>query len=128
MILGVFIHSALSNMKLSYEIGLLKSRGVSKKDLVKLGLSEIHLILVIGFIFSSISLIGIRLLMMFLNIIRSSDIGSTFLLYYQQPKIIDLIGIIIGTVLFYISYFCLNYLQIIKSSANRDLEKILRIY
>ncbi len=128
MILGVFIHSALSNMKLSYEIGLLKSRGVSKKDLIKLSLSEIHLILVIGFIFSSISLIGIRLLMMFLNIIRGSDIGSTFLLYYQNPKIIDLIGIIVGSVLFYISYFCLNYLQIIKASANRDLEKILRIY
>ena len=127
MILGVFINSALSNLKLSYEIGLLKSRGVSKKDLVKLSLSEIHLILVIGFIFSSISLIGIRLLMMFLNIIRGGDIGNSFLLYYQQPKIIDLIGIIVGTVLFYISYFCLNYLQIIKSSASRDLEKILRI-
>jgi ABC-type antimicrobial peptide transport system permease subunit len=127
MILGVFIHSALSNMKLSYEIGLLKSRGVSKKDLVKLSLSEIHLILVIGFIFSSISLISIRLLIMFLNIIRGSDIRSTFLLYYQNPMIKDLIGIIVGTVLFYISYFSLNYLQIIKSSANRELEKILRI-
>ncbi|MHA1474337.1 MAG: FtsX-like permease family protein [Promethearchaeota archaeon] len=127
MILGIFIHSALSNMNLSYEIGLLKSRGVSKKDLVKLSLSEIHLILVIGFVFSSISLIGIKLLIMFLNIIRGSDIGSTFPLYYQNPKIIDFIGIIVGTVLFYISYFCLNYLQIKKSSASRDLEKILRI-
>ncbi|QEE17815.2 FtsX-like permease family protein [Promethearchaeum syntrophicum] len=127
MVIGVFFHSTLSNMKSSYEIGLLKSRGVSKKDLLKLSLSEIHLILVIGFIFSSISLIGIRLLMTFLNLIRSTDIGSLVFIYYQQPKIIDLIGIIVGTILFYITYFSLNYLQIIKSSANRDLEKILRI-
>jgi len=127
MILGVFIHSALSNMKLSYDIGLLRSRGVSKKDLVKLSLSEISLIIVIGCIFSTISLLGIRLLMLFLNIIRSTDIGGRFLLIYQQPKLPDLLGIIVGTIVFSLSYLCLNYLQITKASANRDLEKILRI-
>jgi hypothetical protein len=127
MIFGVFIHSALSNMSLAHEIGLLRSRGVSKKDLIKLNLSEILLILGIGFVLSTISLIGINTLMIFLNIIRADDYENLFLLIYQQPKITDLIGIIVGTAVFSLSYFCVNYLQIMKSSSKRDLEKILRI-
>jgi ABC-type antimicrobial peptide transport system permease subunit len=124
--IGFILFSTFNNKSSSFEVGLLRAKGFSKKDLIKISFYESVILSLLGLVFCLLLFVAQPVMLMFLNRIRTGGFDQDFYLYYKPNPWKSIGSILLGGLFFlWIEYYYLVQ-QVKQTDIKKELERILR--
>ncbi|WP_371806588.1 FtsX-like permease family protein [Candidatus Lokiarchaeum ossiferum] len=123
---GFLIFSMNSSLQIKKEIAILRTKGLREEDFLKSALIESGIIALMGSLFSLISIIGVKGLLLYLNLRRTGSGDDQFFIYYQTNWLIYLLCFFLGGILFFSINFAYNLMQIRDTRVDHKLEDLMR--
>lgn len=123
---GFLIFSMNSSLQIKKEIAILRTKGLREEYFVKSALIESGIISLIGSLFSLISFIGVKGLLLYLNFRRTGSGDDQFFIYYQTNWLIYLLCFFLGGISFFSINFAYNLMQIRDTRVDHQLEDLMR--
>ena len=81
---GFILFSTFNNKSSSFEVGLLRAKGFSKKDLIRISFYESVILSLLGLLFCMLLFVAQPVMLMFLNRIRTGGFDQDFYLILKQ--------------------------------------------
>jgi predicted nucleic acid-binding Zn ribbon protein len=123
ILLGIGTNIYSSYKKVDPQIGLLRAKGYQKKDLFLLNWKENGIFLIIALLLSTLSILGVNMYVLILNVIRDSDAFPIYTLFSFKSYIFS---IIIGGIIFIGAHLVTSLWNLNQTDSKKNLEKILR--
>ena len=124
---GFFINSWIDRHHLVQEHAILRSKGLLEKELIKCSIMDGLVIGGLAFLLSLFSIIGVKGLLLYLNIQRLGADKKYFYLYIQMKWGLSFLILILGCIIFLAIKIGIDFLQIKSTRSDRGLEEYLRL-